>query len=117
MATNQSKKLRNFRIGFQDDAEFKTKYIQDRMQTVTNVLTAARNKPATNDVIIDGLLRMKIMITLQGMTEKLFSHLPMFRPRRRTQTSELLLQQNHQFPIDANLLLLIVNFVMRSLQF
>lgn len=55
MATNQTKKLPNFRFEIQGDAEFK-KSIQDRMQTVKNVLTAARNKPATNGVIMNELL-------------------------------------------------------------
>ncbi len=55
MANNQTKKSPNFRIEIQGDAEFQ-KYIQDRMQTVKNVLTAARNKPATNGVIMNELL-------------------------------------------------------------
>lgn len=55
MATYQPKKLPNFKIKIQGDSEYK-KSIQDRMQTVKNVLTTARNKPATNGVIIDELL-------------------------------------------------------------
>lgn len=61
--------------------------------------------------------RLSIMMTLQGMTEKMFFHLLMFRPRRRTQTSKSLLQQNNEFPVYANCLLLILNFVMGILQF
>lgn len=58
-ATYQTKKLPTFRIKIQGDAELK-KSIQDRMQTVKNVLTAARNKLATNGVIIDELLTFVI---------------------------------------------------------
>lgn len=52
MANNQTKKSPNFRIDIQGDGEFK----KCRMQTVKNVLTSARNKPATNDLIINELL-------------------------------------------------------------
>lgn len=114
MATNQTKKLPNFRFEIQGDAEFK-KSIQVRMQTVKNVLTAARNKPATNSLINNELLTFQIENrdnTARNDRNNVFPP-SYFRPRRRTQISKFLLQQNHQFPIYANIL----NFVKGRLQF
>lgn len=108
MATNHSKKYQIVKLKFNVMLNLKIN-IQRKM------CWQACNKWC-NYLWFFSHFRLSIMMTLQGMTEKMFFHLLMFRPRRRTQTSKSLLQQNNEFPVYANCLLLILNFVSYSFE-